>query len=51
MTPTAYTRALGSRLLSEANDLKRTPESLASELGMPVSHIQAAIAGQLNPED
>ncbi len=51
MKPTPYTRALGARLLSEANDIKRTPESLASELGMPAGRIQEAIAGELSPED
>jgi len=51
MTSTAYTRALGARLLSEANDIKRTPESLAKEMELPLSHIQAAIAGQLEPTE
>lgn len=54
MTPThslTYTRALGARLLSEANDLKRTPESMSSELGQPLAHIQAAIAGELQPNE
>lgn len=43
----AYTRALGARLLAEANDLKRTPESMAQELKQPLSHIQGAIDGIL----
>ena len=51
MTPTEYTRALGARLLSEANDIKRTPDRLAQEMGLPADHIQAAIAGRLNPEE
>lgn len=49
MTPTAYTRALGARLLAEANDIKRTPESLAAEMGLPLEHIAAAVAGDLSP--
>ena len=48
---TAYTRALGARLLAEANDLKRTPESLAEELGIPLARIQSAIDGALQPEE
>jgi len=50
-TVTAYTRALGARLLAEANDLKRTPESLASELGIPMARIKAAIDGVLQPDE
>lgn len=48
-TASAYTRALGARLLSEANDLKRTPEALASEMGVSDAYVQAAIAGSLSP--
>lgn len=47
----AHTKALGARLLGEANDLKRTPESLAAELGVPFSRIQAAIDGALDADD
>jgi hypothetical protein len=48
---TAYTRALGARLLSEANDIKRTPESLAAELGVPCDRIAHAIEGALSPAE
>lgn len=48
MTASPYNRALGARLLSEANDIKRTPESLAAELGMPLDHIRGAIRGELD---
>ncbi len=51
MTPIEYSRALGARLLSEANDVKRTPDKLAEEMGLSQSHIQAAIAGRLKPEE
>lgn len=51
MTPTAYTRALGARLLAEANDIKRTPESLAAEMRLPIEHITAAVAGELSPAE
>src|SRR5437870_2402605 len=50
-TTTMYTRALGARLLAEANDLKRTPESLATELGLPVARVEQAIAGDLDLGD
>lgn len=42
----AYREALGARVLSEANDLKRTPEALASELGFDPKTVRAVIAGQ-----
>jgi len=37
--------------LSEANDIKRTPDRLAEEMGLPADHMQAAIAGRLKPEE
>ena len=42
---TSYSKALGARILSEANDLKRTPEALAAELNMPLNVVQNVIAG------
>jgi methylphosphonate synthase len=50
-TSSAYTRALGARLLSEANDLKRTAEALASEMGLPLDYLESAIAGALQPDE
>jgi len=47
----AYTRTLGARLLSEANNIKRTPERLAEELGVPGDRIAAAVAGELAPAE
>ncbi len=41
-----YAKILGSRLLSEANDLKRTPEIMAAELGLEVAFIRSAFAGE-----
>lgn len=41
----AHLRALGARILSEANDLKRTPEALARELGMELSLVRAVMDG------
>jgi len=47
---TDYLRALGARLLSEANDLKRTAEALASELGFEEGQINAVLAGESDVE-
>lgn len=41
-----YRAVLGARVLSEANDLKRTPEALARELGYDLETVRAVIAGQ-----
>ncbi|MBM4441166.1 MAG: hypothetical protein FJ027_12170 [Candidatus Rokubacteria bacterium] len=51
MNASSWTRALGARLLAEANDIKRTPEALAAELGIPLPHVRAALAGLLKSED
>ncbi len=40
-----YAKILGARLLSEANDLKRTPEIMAAELRLSVDFIRSALAG------
>lgn len=42
----AYLRALGARILSEANDLKRTPAALAEELHLDAETVDAVIAGR-----
>lgn len=41
----SFLKMLGARILSEANDLKRTPEALASELRLPLDEVNAVIAG------
>lgn len=41
-----YLKAIGSRILSEANDLKRTPEALAADLGRNFEDVQAIIEGR-----
>ena len=46
----AYLKRLGARILSEANDLKRTPAALAKELGIPFDTVELAIAGGAEPE-
>ena len=40
-----YQKALGARILSEANDLKRTPEALALDLNLPQDVVQDVFAG------
>ncbi|MBT5677355.1 MAG: hypothetical protein HOJ07_16835 [Rhodospirillaceae bacterium] len=42
---TQHLKMLGRRIWSEANDLKRTPEALANETGVPLETVQAVIAG------
>lgn len=46
----AYLQALGARILSEANDLKRTAEALASDLGIEESRLDAVLAGRSDLE-
>ena len=46
----SHLELLGRRILSEANDLKRTPEALANELGYELSVINAAISGRADLE-
>ena len=43
---TLYLKTLGARIRSEANDLKRTPEALAAELGMSEETVAAVLAGE-----
>ena len=45
-----YLRALGARILSEANDLKRTAEALADDLGFEEGQINAVLAGESDVE-
>lgn len=49
MTPSSqalHLKALGARILNEANDLKRTPEALAAELGIESSLVHRVIEGR-----
>ncbi|MFQ5953481.1 MAG: hypothetical protein ACE5JZ_00280 [Kiloniellales bacterium] len=41
-----HLQALGARILSEANDLKRTPEALARELNRDPATVRRVIAGE-----
>lgn len=46
----AYAKRLGSRIFSEANDLKRTPDALARELGWEIADVQRVINGEADIE-
>ena len=41
-----HLKSLGARIRSEANDLKRTPEALASELNLSAGLVEAVMAGK-----
>ena len=45
-----HLQALGARILSEANDLKRTPEALARELNRDPATVRRVIAGEADAE-
>jgi quercetin dioxygenase-like cupin family protein len=46
-----YLKRLGARILSEANDLKRTPEAMASELGLGEEVVLSVMRGESSLED
>lgn len=46
-----YRKLVGARIRSEANDLKRTPSSLASEMGVSLDFVQKIFNGDLPTED
>lgn len=46
----SYLESLGARIRSEANDLKRTPEALASDLGVGPETVDAVMAGKAEIE-
>ena len=41
-----HARVLAARVLSEANDLKRTPEMLADDLGIARDDLRHLLAGE-----
>jgi len=47
---TSYLKELGARILGEANDLKRTPEALAQDLGWHLDEVRDVINGAAAPE-
>lgn len=46
----SFLKALGKRVLSEANDLKRTPEALSDDLGYEFATVQSVINGDAEPD-
>ncbi|MGJ3259886.1 MAG: hypothetical protein ACFE0S_09805 [Rhodospirillales bacterium] len=46
-----YLMRQGAHILSVANDLKRTPEALAEELGYPYPFMTAALAGKVTLDE
>ena len=46
----SHLKILGKRILAEANDLKRTPEALAHDLGYELSVVQSVIDGKADLE-
>ena len=50
-TDKQHIQLIGSRILSELNDLKRTVESAANEIGLPTESMKKAIQGELNFQD
>ncbi len=46
-----FLKRLGARILSEANDLKRTPEAMADDLDMDVGLVNAVLAGEADEKD
>ena len=46
----ALLKQLGARVLGEANDLKRTPDALAKEMGLELNFVNGIIAGKQNLE-
>lgn len=50
MKDAAYLQIVGSRILAEANDLKRDSHSLATELGFDDATIENVLAGAASPD-
>lgn len=44
-------KAMGARIKSELNDLKRTPESCARELGIPFEQVQSVLDGAASAQE
>lgn len=49
--PSKYLKAVGARILSEANDLKRTVDSMAIELSIDKSLLTLVVQGQASQEE
>ncbi len=51
MIESEYLKSIGARILSEANDLKRTVESMAADLNIDSKYLQRVIDGDCIKED
>jgi methylphosphonate synthase len=51
MEQRTYKRLIAARILSEANDLKRTPEAMASELGLDSEWLRDALRGDCETDE
>jgi methylphosphonate synthase len=49
-TNSQYLKTIGNRILSQANDLKRTPDALAKEIGIDKEQLTSIINGDSNME-
>jgi uncharacterized RmlC-like cupin family protein len=49
-TNSQYLKTIGNRILSQANDLKRTPDALAAEIGFDKDQLMSIINGDSNIE-
>ena len=49
-TSSNHLLALGSRIMCELNDIKRTPESAAKELNVEVEELKSIIEGKSTEE-
>lgn len=47
----SYLKLLGARILSELNDIKRTPEAAAEELGLTQEFMDGVLSGEKEIED
>jgi methylphosphonate synthase len=51
MIESEYLKSIGARIFSEANDLKRTIESMSKDLGVDFKYLQKVIDGDCNKKD
>jgi len=51
MSPNSYLKSIGTRILCELNDLKRTPETAAKELGLSIDKLKLILNGCASEKD
>ncbi len=51
MKTNKYLKAMGARILSEANDLKRTIEAMADDLNVEYEYLQNVVDGKCKKKD